>query len=145
MNLSQEYERDYYAWLEHQVQLLKTRQLDELDEINLAEELEGMSKAQRHELINQLRILLAHLLKWQYEPSFRLRSWLSTIREQRIQIQDGLEQNPSLQYELEPKIAKAYDKARAFAADETGLAINTFPTECPYTFAEIMNEEYYPQ
>ncbi len=37
-----------------------------LDSKNLAEEIEGSARSDRRELANRSRVLLTHLLKWQY-------------------------------------------------------------------------------
>ena len=53
----------------------------DLDWTHLVEELEDLSKRQRRELLNRLRVLLMHLLKWQYQSTelpYRGQSWLST-------------------------------------------------------------------
>nr|VFK42784.1 MAG: protein of unknown function DUF29 [Candidatus Kentron sp. TC] len=42
-----------------------------------------MGKRERRELVSRLEVLLAHLLKWKYQPAFRERSWEFTIEEQR--------------------------------------------------------------
>jgi hypothetical protein len=80
------YEIDFYAWTQEQVGLLKTQQWDQLDTINLIEEIETLGRKERQELRNRLGVLLGHLLKWQFQSDKRNTSWLSTIREQQIQI-----------------------------------------------------------
>jgi Domain of unknown function DUF29 len=92
-----------------------------------------------------LRILLAHLLKWQYQVELRSRSWNATIYEQRSQIEERLDRSPSLKHYLLEKIPKAYRQAVKLAAKETGLNEAIFPIECPYTLEQILGEEYYPE
>jgi len=76
------YAADYDAWINAQAVLLRTGRLQELDAEQLAEELEAMSRRERNELVSRLIILIAHLLKWQYQPAHRssrvgaLQSWL---------------------------------------------------------------------
>ena len=53
-----------------------------------------------------------HLLKWQYQPNLRTRSWILTIKEQRRRIVKRLQQNPSLRSKLNEVIADAYELAR---------------------------------
>jgi len=83
---------------------------------------------------------LVHLLKWQYQPSKQSGSWRESIREHRIRIQEALSDSPS----LENHCTDSYRKARQLAADETGLDISTFPTECPYTPEQILESEFLP-
>ena len=39
----------------------------------------------------------------------------------------------------------AYGRARRLAAVETGLAIVTFPTECPFTFEQALDDDFRPE
>ncbi|MEC4817035.1 MAG: DUF29 family protein [Scytonema sp. PMC 1069.18] len=43
-------------------------------------------------------MLFSHLLKWQYQPERRSKSWERTIREQRKRISLLLDDSPSLKY-----------------------------------------------
>ncbi|WP_013323946.1 DUF29 domain-containing protein [Gloeothece verrucosa] len=138
------YERDFYAWTQEQVELLRHQQWQKLDLANLIEEIESLGRQQRQELRNRLSILMGHLLKWEYQPDKRSRSWLATIRIQRIDIKDLLEDNPSLKPFLTEAMEKAYGKSRELAVSETNLSYQTFPLECPYGFEQILDEAFYP-
>ncbi|HEY9608608.1 MAG TPA: DUF29 domain-containing protein [Allocoleopsis sp.] len=78
------YETDFYAWTQGQAELLRNHHWSKLDLPNLIEEIESLGKQQRAELRNPLSILMGHLLKWEYQPTKRSRSWLNTIRVQRM-------------------------------------------------------------
>ena len=80
------YETDFYTWTVEQAQFLRDGAWDSLDIQNLAEEIETLGKQDRRELRNGLRVLIGHLLKWEYQPGKRSRSWSNTIYEQRYQI-----------------------------------------------------------
>ena len=138
------YETDFYAWTQEQAKLLKHQQWSQLDLPNLIEEIESLGKQQRAELRNCLSILIGHLLKWQYQVSKRSRSWLNTIRIQRIDVVQLLAENPSLKSYLEEAIQIAYTKGTALASGETNLPRKTFPENCPYTLEEILNDSFYP-
>ncbi|MGB3203572.1 MAG: DUF29 domain-containing protein, partial [Crinalium sp.] len=84
------------------------------------------------------------LLKWEYQLNHRSRSWLNTIRIQRIDTLELLAENPSLKPYLQEVLHKAYIKAIALAAKETNLAIKTFPQDCHYTLEEILSDRFYP-
>lgn len=90
------YEQDFYAWANRNAQLIRAGKLSEIDVENIAEELEGMGRSEKRAFINRLAILLAHLLKWHFQPALRSRSWQYTIRAQRDQLYDLLEDSPSL-------------------------------------------------
>jgi Domain of unknown function DUF29 len=95
----------------------------------------------RRELKNRLRILLAHLLKWEAQPKRRSRSWAATIAEQRDQIEALLEENPSLRQNLDEVARSTYPRAVRLAAIETGLPRHAFPPELPYGSKEILGDD----
>jgi len=101
------YERDFYAWTQEQAALLRSGQLERLDRVHLAEEIEALGRQERRELVNRLGILLGHLLKWQFQPHLRGKSWRATLSEQRRQIQRLLKESPSLKPELAAALAEA--------------------------------------
>ena len=148
--LQQAYETNFEHWVSQHIELLKTGKLNELDTEHLIEELEGMAKRDRTALISHLKILLVHLLKWQFQlnqlsdqwAEFTGKSWTNSIIEQRSEIQDQLEETPSLQNYLEQALQKAYPKAVSLAKKETGL--NCFPAQCPYQIQQILDEDFYP-
>jgi len=140
------YEQDFYSWALQQAQLLKMGQFTQLDINHLIAELESMSATEKRELISRLEILLMHLLKWKFQPVFQNRSWRLTIKEQRLQLDDHLQDNPSLKNPeiLQVIITKAYRRALVKAETETGLDGKVFPQTCPYSLAQIMDMDFYP-
>jgi hypothetical protein len=91
------YEQDLAAWFEDTIAKLRARQFDAIDLDSLIEEIEGLAGRDRRELKNRLNVLLAHLLKRLYMNCAEdYRGWELTIREQRNQLSDLLEQSPSL-------------------------------------------------
>jgi ketopantoate reductase len=68
------------------ISLIRDRNYEQLDWDNLLEELESMGKNEQRELESRLIVLLMHLLKFQYQPSHRSKSWQNTIRNQRTEI-----------------------------------------------------------
>jgi hypothetical protein len=47
----------------------------------LVEEIVSLGRQQKQELRNRLGVLIGHLLKWDYQPELRGKSWKATIRE----------------------------------------------------------------
>ena len=94
--LSQLYETDFNLWLEQTVNHLKKGNLAALDLDNLIEEISDMGRNNRREVFGRLKVLLMHLLKWQYQPEKRTNSWINTIDEQREQLELILRDSPSL-------------------------------------------------
>src|ERR1035438_9493947 len=95
------YEQDFALWAEETARLLRAGALDDLDIENLAEEIESMGRKDRRELRSRLKVLLSHLLKWRIQPDHRSGgSWRSTIAIQRSDIEQLLEESPSLRSRL---------------------------------------------
>ncbi|MBV9385294.1 MAG: DUF29 domain-containing protein [Chroococcidiopsidaceae cyanobacterium CP_BM_ER_R8_30] len=138
------YETDFYAWTQEQANLLLHHQWSQLDLSNLIEEIESLGRQQRGELRNRLSVLIGHLLKWEFQSERRSRSWLNTIRIQRIDTLELLEENPSLEPYLHEVIQKAYVKGVALACRETNLPLKTFPQNCPYVLKDILSDRFYP-
>jgi len=144
-NIEKKYEKDFYAWTVHNAKLLREGKLSEVDIEHVAEEIESMGKNEKRELINRLAILIAHLLKWQFQEERRSNSWKYTIEEQRDEVLELLEESPSLKHEIEEKFDRAYRKAILWAATEMGVNKSLFKEECPYTLNKVLNKDFYPK
>ena len=138
------YEKDFYAWIIENAKLIRENRLSELDVENLAEEIECMGRTEKRELFHRLIVLIMHLLKWKCQPQKQSKSWRSTIWTQREELADLLQESPSLQYILQTSLDKAYLKAISKASDETSLPKSQFPAECPFTWEQIFDENFWP-
>lgn len=138
------YHTDFYGWTQEQAAFLKAGKLAELDIENLIEEVETMGRSEKRELDSRLTVLLIHLLKWQYQPVRRGRSWQLTIKGQRINFSETLEENPSLKPQFETILKKAYAKSIIKASQETALDEKVFPSVCPWTYSQILDDNFYP-
>lgn len=139
------HDSDFYAWALHNAQLLRAGAFSQLDAEQIAEELESMSASERRELLNRLQVLILHLLKFQYQPERRGKSWLLTINHQRTAIERLLEQSPSLRRLLDADtLTSVYGKAVRDAVIETDLDRHLFPVDCPYRLEQIMDEDWFP-
>ncbi|MDN5848029.1 MAG: DUF29 domain-containing protein [Nitrococcus sp.] len=137
---------DYYGWTQETIEMLRQGRLSEVNVDDLIEELEDMAKGERRELRNRLAVLLAQLLKWQYQPSHQARSWRATIKEQRHQIVLLLRNSPSLKPVLEEILNEAYPSAVQRAVRETDLDENTFPAsfeQTGWTCEQVLDSEFY--
>jgi len=143
-NLAELYDSDYDSWLQQNLELLRQCRFEELDIQHLIEEMEDMGKKERADLGSRLLILVAHLLKWQFQPTHRCSSWRGSIAEQRIKILRRLRLSPSLRPHLPGAIAEAYSDAVELATDETGLDHGVFPGQCPYTPEELLDRAFLP-
>ena len=138
------YDVDFYAWANEQAALLRAGHLSEADIGNIAEEIESMGRSEKRELVNRLSILLAHLLKWRFQPGLRTSSWRATIQVQRLALARHLRDNPSLKTQLGEAVEDAYRVARISAAGQTGLPDETFPKTCHWSFEQMMDEAFWP-
>jgi hypothetical protein len=139
------YDNDFNLWVEAQLQALRDKRYDALDLPNLLEEIADLSKRQKQALRSHLKVLFIHLLKWQYQPSQRSNSWRASMQNARIEITDILQDSPSLRNYLPEVLEPCYLNARALAADETGLSIDTFPECCPYTLEQMGDRAFLPE
>jgi hypothetical protein len=138
------YQKDFHAWIKGQASLLRQGRLQEIDPERLAEELEAWERGEHNELVSRLIVLIAHLLKWQYQPEHRTSSWRGTIVEQRVQVAREMRLSPSLKPFLPEAIEEAYPDAIHIAAKETGIRPAEFPETCPYLAGEVLDENYWP-
>ncbi|MEA5471098.1 DUF29 domain-containing protein [Spirulina sp. 06S082] len=138
------YEQDFNLWLEDTVMLLREQKLLQVDWENLIAEIEGMGRSEKNALKSNLRILLMHLLKYRYQPEKRTNSWRYTISKHRQHLEDALEISPSLTSLLQESLGKCYQQSRKLAADETGLPLKIFPSDCPFLLDDILDLDYLP-
>ncbi|MCA9506845.1 MAG: DUF29 domain-containing protein [Myxococcales bacterium] len=139
------YEEDFHGWAIGTAELLRQRRLSDLDFDNLIEEIESMGRSERHQLVNRLAVLIAHLLKWKFQPDFRGRSWHGTIKEQRLRLKEIIEDNPSLKSMKEESIKRSYNLSCSIIEKETPIDLNLLSKECPYTFEECLDDDFYPE
>ena len=135
------YDQDFAAWVEQQVELLRSRHAAGLDVENLTLELEGLTRRDERALGAQLKRVMTHLLKQRYQPEPASRSWETSIRNGREQIVDILDQSPSLRRSLPGLMTRNYPRALAQASDDTRVPIGSFPDRPPFTLAEVLGEE----
>ena len=136
------YETDFYRWTVEQSRLLALGKFNDLDLENLAEEIASLGRQQQQELRNRLGVLLGHFLKWEYQPDNRSKSWVFTIREQRRELTFLIADNPSLKSYLDEAILRGYAQGFDLAVKETNLKCKDFPKKCPYTIAQIFDENF---
>jgi hypothetical protein len=136
------YDRDLYTWAVEQAALLRAGRIAEADVHNIAEEIDDVGNEQYDRLESALRIILLHLLKWDYQPERRSRSWRASILSQRHRVRRVLRKNPGLKSRLDEAVADGYADARIEAAAQTSLEDDLFPVDCPYSFEEIMDRPF---
>lgn len=139
------YENDYLLWLQETSRLLKAKDFNNLDLENLIEEIESLGRSERNKLISSLRLIYQHLLKWQYQPYKRSKSWSDTVSRERDNIIYYIEDTPSLKILLQNTtvLNKAYQRGRKDAMRETG--ITNLPQDCPYSIERVLDVNFLPE
>ncbi len=138
-------DEDFALWSAEQAALLAAGAFDRLDIENLVGELDYLGNSQKHEIESRLKILVTHLLKWQFQPEQRSNSWKATLIEQRAEIEGVIRRSPSLRpYPATAMDARSYEIARLRASGETGLPLAAFPETCPYAIEQILDLDFLP-
>lgn len=134
--MTNEYNGDYYGWLTATAQaVLEGR---DFDRAQVAEELADMGKSERLRIESHLGVILTHMLKIRYQPDRHSRSWDLSIAASRMRARKLFNENPSLAARVGDLMADAYDDARFEAANDTGLPLDTFPADCPFSLEEVL-------
>ena len=136
------YDRDFYSWSLEQARLVREGRWSAVDRENVAEEIESLGREQFSKLESAIRVVLAHMLKWDHQPARRSRSWAISIREHRLRLGHVLSDNPGLRPRIAEAIARAYQGALLTAMKETGLKESSFAPNCPYTWDDIVSREF---
>lgn len=139
------YSEDFLAWIEAQAQALRTRQVSGLDWDNLLDELESMGRSEKNALRSHLRVLLMHLMKWQWQPQKQSKSWAGTIRNQRRELKYLIKDSPSLKRLIPEMLPDVWGDAIDEATFETGLAASVFPDACPWDIDTQILANWWPE
>ena len=131
------YDGDVAAWALHQADLLLSGRFDELDRVNLADEITDLAKREFHVLTSALTIVLVHLVKWDFQPWQRSRSWYASIVEHRERVAQQLEDNPSFRSRRDEALRKAWKPVLGQVLLDTHMDRREFPAACPYDWDEI--------
>ena len=142
--MSTAYEEDVAAWAQEQVALLRSGQWALLDVEHIAEEIEDMNISHRHQLAHRMAILMAHLLKWQYQANRRGKSWTNTMRTQREAISKLLRKMPSLRHMLDDPewMEDVWKDAVEIAGREAGLI--DLPKARAWRLEQVLALDYLP-
>ncbi|MBV8359085.1 MAG: DUF29 domain-containing protein [Deltaproteobacteria bacterium] len=142
------YGRDYYAWLQDQVRALRERRVEDVDWENVAEEIESLGKSERRGIRSHVATVVEQLLKLQYARGifreYSARGWRVSIRSARRQIQELLDESPSLRPQLAEMLVRAYGDGRIEALRERTLKENILPKTSPWTVEQVMDDAFLP-
>jgi hypothetical protein len=138
------YDRDIVAWANEQARLLREGRLDRLDIEHIAEEIEDVGKSEQRELASRMAVLIAHLIKWAYQPERRGSSWQRTIRTQRHAIALRIKRTPS----LKPMLHDAGWQEEIWSDAVIGAigegTLEDLPQTCPWTMTQVLDPDWLP-
>jgi Domain of unknown function DUF29 len=145
------YSDDFYAWTQHQAEVLRTmrRADNRLDREHVAEEIADLGKSERDAVRSQIVRIVEHLLKLEYSPAADPRfDWMASIVEARRALADKV--TATLQRDAEATLPELFADARELA--QIGLrkfgedaAAARLPSACPYALDRIRERGWYPQ
>jgi Domain of unknown function DUF29 len=134
-----DYDTDFYAWTQAQAAAIRAGAWGAVDRAHLAEEVEDVGKSERRALVGHLRVLLTHLLKWEYQPDRRSDSWVHSMLHAQIEVQTIVDDSPSLRPELPALVARAYEQARRVAAKEMQHDLGWLRDACPWSPDQLLD------
>ena len=139
------YDGDLVAWANEQSILLRAGKFSDLDIEHIADEVEDVGKSEQRELASRMSVLLAHLLKWKFQPERQGNSWLFTIKDQRRLIKRRLSKMPSLQPMLNDSewLDEMWVDGVAIARKETG--IEDWPEISIWAIEQVMDDSFLPE
>ena len=138
------YERDFCLWVDEQARLLREGRLEQLDLVNLIDEIEDLGINRKHAVTSNLVVILNHLLKHQFQPRRRSRSWLASIAEHRRRLRKEFQHAPSLRGYAREQFEECYQDGRGQALIETGLDQEILPRTSPYTLEQVLDPDFLP-
>lgn len=139
------YDVDFFEWTQEQARLLREGRWQDLDLGNLVDEVESVGSSSKDAIESPLVVLIAHLLKWMVQPTWRSAGWIATIFEQRYRIAQIARKSPSLRSYPADVFHDQYRAARLLAAKETGIAYAIFPDACPFTIGQVLDDDFLPR
>jgi Domain of unknown function DUF29 len=144
------YEDDFYAWAEHQAEVLRSMPVsgDRFDREHVAEEIEDLGKSERDAVRSQIRRIIEHFLKLARTPAEQPRfDWMETIDDARETLSNKL--TATLRRDAEANLEKLYAEGRRRAARRLQRhgeldTVEQLPLACPWSLDEISREDWYP-
>lgn len=130
----------YAERLEHEANLIRSgKRLRKCSRENIYEEIMSSVKAEADKADSYLTNQITHLLKWAYQPEKQRdsRSWDLTIKNSQKRLVKQLSIGKNVQKQVEESLQDSYEAGVELAVKETGLPVQTFPEECPWSLKEL--------
>jgi hypothetical protein len=140
-NIKQLYETDFNLWIEKTIEIIKNRDIKNMDWENLLEEIEDMGASQKRSLDSYVQRLIEHILKlkyWYSERETNEKGWRSKVVNFRNRINRLLKKNPSLKNYLTSEYIDNYQDAIAAMSEKFDI-----PDDSMISVNEIMKKDYF--
>jgi hypothetical protein len=147
------YDDDFFLWTQEQAAALREAKGSSLplDWENLAEEIDSLGRSQRTKLNSQIRRILRNLFKLESSRAANPRAgWRTTILDARTEIDDLLEDSPSLRREVDGIVRKQAAAAAKLAAadlDQSGEppdAVRARTEKGGFTVEQVL-DDWFPE
>lgn len=143
------YHHDFYRWCAQTAHLARQGALAHVDPQTLASGMDDAMHQQWSALGQTFQDLLGWLLVWAYAPERREAHawWYVRITSLRTALDILVSCSPVLQHNLIQDRDKAYQRAWEVAADDLGWGQDgtRFPTTCPWSVAQILDDAFWPE
>ena len=149
------YDEDFFLWTQEQAEALRSmprgRSNMPLDWENIAKELESLGKSDRRGCTSFVSQILTHLLKLEYWPDDApKRGWQKEIRTFRFQLEQILEDSPSLRARMPEFTASAQTRVlKKMKADfeenvEFLANLEQAALAFPFSHDHVLDENFFP-
>jgi hypothetical protein len=141
---------DFSAWVLEQARILRLHKPRAINWRDLADQLEEMYAQIEVDLESDLRVIMQHLLKLQFQPGDnelkrRARGWKVSATEHRNRLTTVFRRSPSLRKRLPEFVDNAYPGARKVAALHMSLEEGALPAKCPWTVEQVCDLDFFPE
>ena len=140
------YERQHQNWLDRQVRLIKSGQVNEIDFENIAQELEDMGNEAEAAVTSFMRQIMIHLCKLEFvKDQMPASHWRAEVANFRAELDDRIVNR----FTNEDKINQIYEKAwkkvpsilvHLLSRDEH----DRIPDACPYSLEQLRDDGFFP-
>ena len=89
--------------------------------------------------------MAGHKNKRNYSGQGAYMIWTLTIKGQRLNLEDVINDNPGLRSQIPDLLSNAYRLAKVEASKQTKLDESLFFETCPWTLEQIRDAQYFPE
>lgn len=136
---------DRHEWLNAQVDALRRNDWSVIDVAALADLVSEVRAREEGDIERRLEVILRRLLKWQFRPQHRSLSTIGVVTAERARLLSRFQTAPSLRHLAATRFAAIYEAAAQALGEETGLARDAFPADCPFSLEELLDPHFAPR